>query len=49
MMPAANAWIAAHNKLLKVMPLHSATDPASPDFVHNAETMRALHSAYRKR
>src|SRR6266404_5684119 len=41
--------IAAHNLLLKAMPLHSTTDPASSDFARNAEAMRALVAELRQK
>jgi 3-methylcrotonyl-CoA carboxylase beta subunit len=36
-------------KLLKAMPLKSSTDPASSDFAHNAEAMRALVAELREK
>ncbi len=41
--------IAAHNLLLKAMPLHSTTDPTSSDFARNAEAMRALVAELREK
>ena len=41
--------IAAHNLLLKAMPLHSTTDPNSSDFARNAEAMRALVAELREK
>src|SRR5258708_7208759 len=40
---------AAHNRLLKAMPLHSSTDPTSSDFARNAEAMRALVTELRQK
>src|SRR5258708_14019536 len=41
--------IAAHNNLLKAMPLHSTVDPTSSDFARNAEAMRALVGELRQK
>src|SRR3984893_15349107 len=51
MTPCASpgAQIAAHNELLKAMPLHSSTDPTSSDFARNAEAMRALVAELRQK
>src|SRR5882724_5063112 len=43
------APIAAHHKPPKAMPLHSSIDPASSDFVRNAEAMRALVAELREK